>query len=63
MAVPTRLVAAGTPAKHPGQLQPVSQLDQQRRAGVADHPVAVAGDFEAGTRLGSLHPQDGLLGW
>jgi hypothetical protein len=63
MAVPPGLAAAGPPRKRGGQLEPVGQFDQQRRPGMADHTLAVAGDFEAGTRVGSLHPQGALLGW
>jgi hypothetical protein len=63
VAVPRRVATACPPRQGGGQPEPVGQLDQERRAGVADHPVAVAGDFEAGTRVGSLHPQGALLGW
>jgi hypothetical protein len=61
VAVPRRLAAAGPPPKRGGQPEPVGQLGQQRRADVPDHALAVAGDFEAGTRVGSLHPQGALL--
>jgi hypothetical protein len=44
-----------------GQAQPISQLGQQRRASVPRDPVAVAGDVEPWTQLGSLHPQGALL--
>jgi hypothetical protein len=50
-----------TPAQRPGQPKPVGQLPQQRRAGMPDHPGAVGGDFEAASRVGSLHPQGALL--
>jgi hypothetical protein len=49
------------PAKRPGQPDPVGQLPQQRRPGMADHPGAVGGDFDPGRRVGSLHPQGALL--
>jgi hypothetical protein len=49
------------PVQRPGQPEPVGQLPQQRRAGMADHAGDVGGDFEAGRRVGSLHPQDALL--
>jgi hypothetical protein len=49
------------PAKRGGQPEAVGQLAQQRRAGVADHAGSVGGDFEAGRRVGSLHPQGALL--
>jgi hypothetical protein len=49
------------PAKRPGQPDLVGQLPQQRRAGMADHADPVGGDFEAGRRVGSLHPQGALL--
>jgi hypothetical protein len=32
------------PTKRPGQPEPVGQLTQQRRPGVADHTVAVGSD-------------------
>jgi hypothetical protein len=53
--------ARSLPAQRLGQPEPVSQLPQQRRAGMADHAGAVGGDFEAGPRVGSLHPQGALL--
>jgi hypothetical protein len=54
--------AAGlVPAQRPGQPNPVGQLPQQRRAGMADHPGSVGSDFEAGRPVGSLHPQGALL--
>src|SRR5215217_1583546 len=49
-----------SPTKRAGQLDPVGQLPQQRRAGMADHAGAVGGDFEPRTRVGSLHPQGAL---
>jgi hypothetical protein len=63
MLMPPGLMAADTPAKRPAQLQPIGQLDQQRRPGMGDHSVAVTGDLKAGTRLDSLHLQGALLGW
>jgi hypothetical protein len=59
-----RMAAGGgsPPAQRLGQSDPVGQLPQQRRAGMPDHPGAVGGDFEAGRRVGSLHPQGALLG-
>ena len=45
MAAPAaRLV----PAQRPGQPDPVGQLSQQRRPGMADHASAVGGDFDTG---------------
>ena len=61
VAVPAGLPLAGPPAKRGGQPEPVGQLGQQRRPGVADHTLAVARDFEACTQAGSLHPQGALL--
>jgi hypothetical protein len=49
------------PAQRPGQPEAVGQLSQQRRPGMADHAGAVGGDFEAGRRVASLHPQGALL--
>ena len=49
------------PAKRLGQFEPVGQLPQQRRPGMADHPGPVGGDFEPARRVGSLHPQGALL--
>jgi hypothetical protein len=63
VAMPWRLATAGPPRQRGRQPEPVGQLGKQRRPGMADHTVAVAGDFEAGTRVGSLHPQGALLGW
>jgi hypothetical protein len=48
------------PAQRHGQPEPVGQLPQQRRASMADHTGAVGGDYEAGRRVGSLHPQGAL---
>jgi hypothetical protein len=44
------------------QANPISQLGQQRHARVPGDPLAVAGDVEPETQLGSLHPQGALLG-
>src|SRR5215217_5376280 len=49
-----------SPTKRAGQLDPVGQLPQQRRAGMADHAGAVGGGFVTERRLGSLHPQGAL---
>jgi len=57
----TAIAARLAPAQRPGQPEPVGQLPQQRRAGMADHADPVGGDFEAGQRVGSLHPQGALL--
>jgi hypothetical protein len=51
----------GAPAKRAGQPEPVGQLTQQRRPGMADHPGTVGRDFEPGRRVGSLHLQGALL--
>jgi hypothetical protein len=59
-----RMAATATglvPAQRLGQPDPVGQLPQQRRADMTHHPSAVGGDFEAGRRVGSLHPQGALL--
>jgi hypothetical protein len=62
MAVPAALGATCPPGKRPGQPEPVGQLHQQRRPGMASDPIAIAGDVEPRRRLGSLHPQGALLG-
>src|SRR4029450_13920375 len=49
------------PGKRGGQPEAVGQLRQQRRAGMADHPDPVGGDFDAGRAVASLHPQGALL--
>jgi hypothetical protein len=61
MAVPAALGATCPPAQRGGQPEPVGQLHQQRRPGMAGDPIAVAGDVEPRRRLGSLHPQGALL--
>jgi hypothetical protein len=61
MAMPRRLGSVRPPAQRGGQPEPVGQLRQQRRPGMADHTGAVGGDFEACMRPGSLHPQGALL--
>jgi hypothetical protein len=63
VAMPAGLTLAGPPAERGGQPQPVGQLAQQRRAGVADHTLAVGGDLKDRTWAGSLHPQGALLEW
>jgi len=59
----TAPAARDTPAKGAGQSQPVSQLPQQRRPSMADHPGAVGGDFEPGRRVGSLPRKVPSLSW
>jgi hypothetical protein len=51
----------GTPAQRAGQPDPIGQLTQQCRPSMPHDAAAVGGDFEAGTRVGSLHPQGALL--
>ena len=58
MTAPT---AWDPPAQRTGQPEPVGQLTQQRRAGMADHAGAVGGDLKGWTWAGSLHPQGALL--
>jgi hypothetical protein len=46
----------GAPAKLTGQTELVRQLSQYDSAGVADDPLAVAGDFEPGAGIGKPAP-------
>jgi hypothetical protein len=46
-----------TPAKRPGQPEPVGQFHQECRAGMPDHPDAVGGDFEPDSELVACTPK------
>ena len=61
MAMPPGLPAPCPPAKRLGEPQPVGQLDQQQRAGVADDAVAVGTGANPRQCLGRLHRQGALL--
>jgi hypothetical protein len=61
MPMPPGLPATRPPAKRLGEPQPVGQLDQQQRAGVADDAVPVGSDVNPRDCLGTLHQQGALL--